>query len=144
MVAGTTESRARDPAHTREPTMIFVANSERRGRGIFAQRKISKGETIEEVPVVVIPHSQIEHLDRTLLGDYYFVWGEDEEDAAIALGLCSLCNHSYEPNAVFRLNRNKLTIEFVAALDIEADKEITINYNGDPSSKKPIWFECVD
>ena len=76
MVAGTTEARARDT------TMIFVAQSERRGRGIFAQRKISKGETIEEVPVVVIPHSQIEHLDRTLLGDYYFVWGEDEEDAA--------------------------------------------------------------
>ena len=79
-----------------------------------------------------------------LLGDYYFVWGEDEEDAAIALGPCSLCNHSYEPNAVFRLHRNKLTIEFVAALDIEADEEITINYNGNPSSKKPIWFECVD
>lgn len=124
--------------------MIFVGNSDGKGRGIFAQRKISKGETIEEAPVVVIPHSQIEHLDRTLLGDYYFVWGADEEEAAIALGLCSLCNHSYEPNAVFRLNRDKLTIEFVAARSIESGEEITINYNGDPGSKKPIWFECVE
>ena len=124
--------------------MIFVGNSYGKGRGIFARRKISTGETIEEAPVVVIPHSQIEHLDRTLLGDYYFVWGEDEEEAAIALGRCSLCNHSYEPNAVFRLNRDQLTIEFAATRDIETGEEITINYNGDPSSKKPIWFECVD
>ena len=124
--------------------MIFVGNSDGKGRGIFAQRKISKGETIEEAPVVVIPHSQIEHLDRTLLGDYYFVWGEDEEEAAIALGLCSLCNHSYEPNAAFRLNRDRLTIEFVAARSIESGEEITINYNGDPGSKKPIWFESLE
>ena len=82
--------------------------------------------------------------DRTVLGDYYFVWGDDEEQAAIALGTCSLCNHSYRPNTVFRLNRDKLTIEFVAARGIEAGEEITINYNGDPNSKKPIWFECLE
>jgi len=124
--------------------MITLGASAGKGRGIFAQRKLLKGETIEEAPVVVIPHSQIEHLDRTVLGDYYFVWGDDEEQAAIALGTCSLCNHSYRPNTVFRLNRDKLTIEFVAARGIEAGEEITINYNGDPNSKKPIWFESLE
>ena len=124
--------------------MIRVGVSAGKGRGIFARRRLIEGETIEEAPVVVIPDSQIQHLDQTTLGDYYFDWGEDEKRAAIALGLCSLCNHSYKPNAVFKLNCDQLTISFVAARDIEAGEEITINYNGDPNSKKPIWFECAE
>jgi SET domain-containing protein len=123
--------------------MIAVGASPGKGRGVFAQRRIVKGEEIELSPVVVVPQPQVEHLDQTVLGDYYFVWGQDEEHAALALGLCSLCNHSYQPNAVFILNSEKLTIEFVAARDIEAGQEITINYNGDPNSRKPIWFECL-
>ena len=128
---------------TGEPSKILVGDSGRKGRGIFARRGIAKEETIERSPVVVIPETQIKDLDRTVLGDYYFLWGEDEEHAAIALGLCSLCNHSFEANTAFVLRPEELTIEFVAARDIEAGEEITINYNGDPHSRKPIWFECL-
>lgn len=124
--------------------VITIGKTARKGRGVFACRRIAKGDTVEQAPVVVIPRPQVEHLDRTVLGDYYFVWGEDEEQAAIALGLCSLCNHSYQPNAVFVLRPDKLAIEFVAARDIEAKEEVTINYNGDPGSRKLIWFECLE
>jgi uncharacterized protein len=124
-------------------SMICVGRNDGKGRGIFARGIISKGETIEETPVVVIPESQIEHLDQTVLGDYYFVWGSNEEEAAVALGLCSLCNHSYRANTAFILKPERLTIQFVAVRDIEAGEEITINYNGDPNSSKPIWFECL-
>jgi hypothetical protein len=123
--------------------VVAVGACPGKGRGVFAQRKISRGEPIEEAPVVVVPQPQIEHLDQTVLGDYYFVWGPDEEHAALALGLCSLCNHSYQANAVFRLKSEQLAIEFVAARDIEIGEEITINYNGDLNSRKPIWFDCL-
>ena len=124
--------------------MIFVGESAGKGRGIFAQRKIYKGEMIEGAPVVVIPASEIEFLERTVLQDYYFVWGEDEEQAALMFGLCSLCNHSYHPNAVFNLLPERLTIEFIALCDIEAGEEITVNYNGQPDSQKPIWFDVLE
>ena len=123
--------------------MIFVGESALKGRAIFAQRRIRKGETIEEAPVVVLPASEVVHLDRTVLQDYYFLWGEAEEQAAVMFGLCSLCNHSYSPNAVFNLKPERLAIEFVALRDVEAGEEITVNYNGNPNNQKPVWFEVL-
>jgi SET domain-containing protein len=121
--------------------MIVVGPSPGKGRGVFASRRIEAGETIEEAPVVVMSGAEIEHLDRTVLGDYYFLWGADEEDAALLLGLCSLCNHSYQPNAVFECQPEAGTIRFVALRTIEAGEEITTNYNGAPDNAKPLWFD---
>jgi uncharacterized protein len=123
--------------------VIMVGESVGKGRGIFARRKILKGETIEQAPVVVLPASEIEFLDKTVLQDYYFLWGEDKAQAAVMLGLCSLCNHSYKPNAVYQRKPESLTIEFVARRDIEAGEEVTINYNGDPENQEPVWFDTL-
>ncbi len=123
--------------------MIRVGHSQGKGRGIFALRKIASGETIEEAPVVAVPENEVAHLDATVLGDYYFVWGDDEKQAALLLGLCSLCNHSYEPNARFSLHSERLTIKFVALRDIAAGEEITTNYNGPPDDRNAVWFETL-
>ena len=120
--------------------MICVGESGSRGRGIFATRPIGCGALIEAAPVVVLPHEQIAHLDATVLGDYYFLWGDHKQEGAVLLGQCSLCNHSYEPNARFVLIPARRAIEFVAVRDISAGEEITINYNGDPASRGPVWF----
>jgi SET domain-containing protein len=122
--------------------MIQVGESPGKGRGIFATRKIACGELIEEAPVVVVPREEVAHLDETALRDYYFLWGEDEKDAAVLLGWCSLCNHSYEPNAQFLLHPGKQTIEFIALRDIVVGEEITTNYKGDPASREPVWFSA--
>ena len=123
--------------------MIRVGHSPGQGRGVFATRKIRRGETIEEAPIVRVPEDKVAHLDATVLGDYYFLWREDEKEAALLLGLCALCNHSYEPTARFVLQPEKLTIEFIALRDIEQDEEITANYNGDPGSREPVWFDAI-
>lgn len=120
--------------------MIRVGQSAGKGRGIFATRKILCSEMIEEAPVVVVPREQVAHLDATALCDYYFLWSADEKDAALLLGQCSLCNHSYEPNARFVLHPKRRTIGFIALRDILAGEEVTTNYNGDPGSRKPLWF----
>ena len=65
--------------------MIGIGESGGKGRGIFAARPIDCGERIESAPVVVVPRAQVTHLDATILGDYYFVWGEDKKDAAILI-----------------------------------------------------------
>ncbi|MBK5291850.1 MAG: SET domain-containing protein-lysine N-methyltransferase [Acidobacteriia bacterium] len=123
--------------------MIAIGNSPGKGRGIFARRMIRAGETIEEAPVLVFPGSQLEWIDKTIFGDYYFHWGYDEEDGALLLGLCSLCNHSYSPNARFYRKFDAGTIQFTALRDIEFGEEITVNYNEEPDDWKPMWFEVL-
>ena len=120
--------------------MIHIGESGSRGRGIFATRLIGCGELIDSSPVVIVPREQLVHLDNTILGDYYFTWGVDKKEAAILLGRCSLCNHSYEPNARFMLVPAQRAIEFIALRTIAVGEEITINYNGDPSCQTPLWF----
>ena len=123
--------------------MITVGESIGKGRGIFAREKILKGQKIEEAPVVVLPAAEIELLEKTVLQDYYFLWGEDKDQAAMVLGLCSLCNHSYNPNAIYERKLESLTMEFVALRDIEAGEEVTVNYNGDPENQDPVWFDVL-
>lgn len=120
--------------------MIRVGPSERDGRGVFATRDIRSGELIESAPVIVVPSEQIPQLAATVLDNYCFRWGAELEEVAIHLGLGSLCNHAYEPNARFELRLAQLTIEFIALRDIAAGEEITINYNGDPTSQSAVWF----
>jgi uncharacterized protein len=123
--------------------MIHIGQSPGKGRGVFALRKILKGETIEEGPVLLFPATQLEIIDQTALGDYYFHWGEEEDGGAILLGMCSLCNHSYLPNARFERKFDKGVIEFTALRDIEAGEEITANYHGEPDDPAPVWFEVI-
>jgi SET domain-containing protein len=120
--------------------MISTGHTASKGRGVFARTRIAAGALIEEAPVVVVPAAEVEHLDHTVLGNYYFLWGPDETEAALLLGICSLCNHSYQPNAVFVLNPEKMTIAFFARREIAPEEEITTNYNGDPESQESIWF----
>jgi SET domain-containing protein len=122
---------------------ICMKNTGKYGRGMFAVRDIKKGELIEQSPVFVAPKSQRKYLKKTVFLEYYFNWGEKYDQCAIALGYGSLFNHSYTPNAVFNNNLENLTIDFHALMDIKEGEEITINYNGDPNDKSPVWFEAI-
>lgn len=64
-------------------------------------------------------------------------------DGAIGLGYTSLYNHSYRPNAMYRKRYSRRAIEIVARRIIQEGEEITINYNGNPRSQKPIWFTPI-
>ncbi|MCA9326885.1 SET domain-containing protein-lysine N-methyltransferase, partial [Candidatus Saccharibacteria bacterium] len=56
------------------------------GRGVFATRNYIAGEVIEVSPVIELSAEDTAQIDKTLLYDYYFGWGEDGDRAAIALG----------------------------------------------------------
>lgn len=110
-----------------------------KGRGVFAVRPIRKGEVIETVPVLVIPAPQVDDLEKTLLDHYVYSWSD--ERLAVALGYGSLYNHSYTPNALYVKHPETSTIDYVALADIEAGAEITVNYNGMPADRSPVWFD---
>lgn len=113
-----------------------------RGRGVHARGTYVPGELIERAPVIVLDSSAMACIDTTRLYDYYFEWS-DRGEIAIALGYLSLVNHSYKPNARYVKNEAALAIDLVAYRAIGAGEEITINYNGDPKDRTPVWFEVL-
>ena len=119
---------------------LFIAPSPLGGRGVFTAAPIAEGSLIEVCPVIALSGKDRGQIDRTGLYDYYFIWGEEDQQCAIALGYGSLYNHSFEPNAEYRADFDGLTLDFYALKDIEAGEEVTVNYNGDPDNKEKVWF----
>ena len=133
-----------DHSSFRPPDHLEVRSSPGRGRGVFATRFLASGSTIEVAPVIVIPEAERTLINPTILSHYYYRWGRDQRDAAIALGYASLYNHSFDPNAQYLKLADRSVVEIVAIRDIEPGQEITVNYNGDPTSRKLLWFEPLE
>ncbi len=121
---------------------LFVAHSPLGGRGVFTAADIPAGALIEICPVIAMPGSHRQYLDQTGLYDYYFIWGEKDDECAIVLGFGSLYNHNYEPNAEYGPSFESGFLHFFALRDIKAGEEITVNYNGDPNDQDELWFEA--
>lgn len=111
------------------------------GRGVFAIKIIQREEVIEKCPIIKLSN-EAHSLKKSKLYNYYFLWGKNHKNAAIALGLGSIYNHSYEPNATYKKDLRHQTITFSAIKKIWPGEEITVNYNyGDPKDKSPLWFK---
>lgn len=117
-----------------------------KGRGVVALEPISAGELIERAPMLVFPNRDRSAADKTIAFTYFFVWEEDAKQqdlykgtgkAAIVLGMGSLLNHSYQPNAGYCADFDQLQIEFHATRDIAEGEEITIDY------ELELWFDPV-
>ena len=119
--------------------MLYVDRTANKGRGVFTDRPIGSGELIERCPVLELPAEDRRALRGTALYDYYFDWGADGRDLALALGLGSIYNHSFAPNARYVKRYRERLIEFLALRAIAAGEEILINYNGDPDDRSPLW-----
>jgi uncharacterized protein len=139
--APTAGSAPAEPLNPDRPYALVIRDTGAAGRGVFAAEDIPAGVLIEECPVVVIPEEQLQYLVKTPLEEYYFQWGGCGDQAAIALGYGSLYNHSRSPNAQYIKKYHARTIFFVALRAIGAGEEITVNYNGSPEDRRPVWFE---
>lgn len=120
---------------------LHVKKSRNRGRGVFTKEKIKANSVIEESPVIVMSAKDRANIDKTLLHDYIFAWGDKEDECCMALGLVSLYNHSYTSNCEYFMDFQKETIQVKSVREIKAGEELTINYNGDWNNVKEIWFE---
>ena len=115
------------------PTKITVKSSDIHGLGVFATKKIKKGEIIEECPLMVLP---IEPGQTSgLFMNHRFAWpkGIGWYQHFVAMGYASYYNHSDTPNADWDIHpQNEDVFRFYALEDIYPDQEIFVYY-GDES-----------
>jgi uncharacterized protein len=130
-----TTRRAAGPVD--EGATLYVAPSWRHGRGVFAARRFRKGEILERCPVLPVSARERSVLETTVVGSYLYERGGG---AAIALGLGSLLNHSFEPNAACELLDGEDVAVFRALRAIESGEEVTILYCDAPD----LWFDPCD
>ena len=120
---------------------LYVDQSPGKGRGVFTREPIPNDTVIEFSPVIVMPSSDRPWLDKTLLHDYIFEWGEDRKQCAMALGLIPIYNHHYTSNCEYFMDFTDQTMIVKTIRDVLAGEELTINYNGDWDDSKKVWFE---
>lgn len=120
---------------------LFIKKTASKGRGVFTKERIEKDTVIEESPVIVMPPEDRINLDKTLLHDYIFAWGEDEKQCCMALGFIAMYNHSYSSNCEYFMDFEEEIIQIKTVRQIEAGQELTINYNGDWNNEKKVWFD---
>jgi len=120
---------------------IEVKRVKRKGRGVFARKFIPKDTIFERAPLLVLKAAEAMGEHCHVLPCYTFDYGRGT--IALALGFGSLYNHSFQPNARYEDVGNQ-TKHYIAVRDIKPGEEVTINYNGDESSKTPVHFEVLD
>lgn len=104
---------------------IFVKKSSLHGYGVFAGKKLRKGEIIEECYIIISRGG-----DKKL-EDYYF---DVERKYAIFTGFGIVYNHSEDPNADYHINAKRKLVTIVADRTIQKGEEIFISYGAD-------WFK---
>ena len=65
---------------------LYLKKTTEKGRAVFTKEKIGTNMIIEESPVIVMSKDDRIHLDKTLLHDYIFEWGEEKDRCCMALG----------------------------------------------------------
>ncbi|NIG53624.1 SET domain-containing protein [Chitinophaga sp. Cy-1792] len=122
---------------------LYVQKSKGKGRGVFTNEDIPAGTRIETSPVLVLSHEDTILADKTFLHNYLFLWGDDESESIVALGFCSIYNHDYTPNCKYEMDFEEETMSIITRKAIKKGEELTINYNGVPTNKSPLWFDMA-
>ena len=120
---------------------LFTAKTRNMGQGVFTREALPAGLLLEMAPVIVLSCAECLLLDKTLLHDYIFVWGDDEKSCALALGYVSLYNHSYSSNCEYEMDFKKSLMSVKTVHAVKRGAELFINYNGDWNNEKKVWFE---
>lgn len=108
--------------------MLYIAESPKRGRGVFTDSRIAENAVIERCPVIEIPETEKARIDRTVIFDFYYGWGGPRGPIALPLGYGAIYNHSSSPNARSVRRLEDRVLEFVALREIAPHEEILVNY----------------
>lgn len=106
-------------------TKLCVKKSLKHGYGVFADKRLKKGEKIEECYFVISRGGDV------VLEDYYFDLGRGKY--ALFTGFGSLYNHDDAPNAEFVINTMNHIATIKAIRPIRKGEEIYISYGDE-------WF----
>jgi SET domain-containing protein len=122
---------------------LFIAPTESKGLGVFTSETIVANTTIEVAPVIVMSKEDRVNLDKTLLHDYIFEWGEDKSKCCMALGYVPIYNHDCPSNCEYEMDYENRLIQIKTVRDIEPGEELCINYNGNFNDDSALWFQLA-
>lgn len=120
---------------------LYIAPTDKMGRGVFTAEDIEANTVVEVAPVIIMSGEERKLLDKTLLHDYIFEWGDDYQDCCMALGYVPVYNHSYSSNCEYEMDFENEVIQVKTIRPIVAGEELFINYNGNWNDETPVWFE---
>ena len=120
---------------------LFIAPTEKMGKGVFTAEDIDAGTVLEISPVIIMGLQDRKLLDQTLLHDYIFEWGDTKEQCCMALGYVAVYNHSYQSNCEYEMDYMQEQISIRTVRKIVAGEELFINYNGDWNDASTVWFD---
>ena len=106
---------------------VYVKRSQLHGWGVFTNKEIKKGDTVEEC---VVPYD-ILSLHSNALKNYRFIWPSRERytGACLPLGFGSIYNHSKDdPNIDWDIDEKERVVTFTALRDIAASEELLFDY----------------
>lgn len=103
---------------------IYVKKSNMHGYGVFAKKKLRKGEKIEECYIIISKGGD------KVLEDFYF---DAKGKCAVFTGFGSIYNHSDDPNADYTINIKKRIATIKASRTIQKGDEIFVSYGDE-------WF----
>jgi SET domain-containing protein len=117
------------------------------GRGVFAARRLAKGETLAEFHTIRLPPEDVTSMRTTLPGGGLLshFWFEDDADGAafVVLGWIEMVNHATAPNTdrSWRVTPEGEVVTVSALRDIEQGEQLFINYHFEPHAHNPAWAE---
>lgn len=120
--------------------VLTIASAGKKGRGVFATEEISRGTIVEISPVVVLSIKDRKEIEKTLLTNYIFEWGDSRRKAAVALGYISIYNHSYDANCEYEMDYDDETMTIKTVKTVKKGEELSINYNAVANDKTEVWF----
>jgi SET domain-containing protein len=103
---------------------ICVRKSPTHGYGVFAEKKLRKGEKIEECYIIISKGGD------KVLEDFYF---DAKGKCAIFTGFGIIYNHSDDANADYNINMKTRIATITADRTIQKGEEIFVSYGDD-------WF----
>jgi len=120
---------------------LYIELTQKKGKAVFTNTEIEAGVVVEISPVIVMNNDDRIHLDKTLLHDYIFEWGDKKDKCCMALGFIPIYNHNYTSNCEYFMDYEEEIIFVKTVRSIKKGEELTINYNGDWNEATKVWFE---
>lgn len=124
---------------TDPPRNLYCSRAGKKGRGVFSNRPIHRGEVIETCEVIFFPRREVATMRKTQLEYYYYWWKSGS--AVLPLGFGVLYNHSQNPNADWINDYRSRRMILVALRAISKGEEITVNYGLDADE---FWFPVIE
>ena len=131
------------------PDLVIRDISPEMGRGVFAARAFSEGETVEVAPIMLMIEDwyDLPAECRVRVFGWHYLTDYEGEAYALPLGYGTFFNHTTEPNLRYEGDDVEQTITYIAHRDIAQGEELFIHYDQPDGVHDPdigeSWFEGV-